>query len=251
MNIIILFYKAKSKLLRFLGFTPVFSLDGEDSILNKYFCNFNKGNYIDIGSNEPVKNSNTFAFYLKNWSGICVDPIPYLKRKYKFYRPRDLFINSGISGNSKNSNNELNYYFYKDYPDCSTFDPQRVIKLRKNYRREPTSVTGISILTVAKLLEISSNFFRNNENIHLLNLDTEGFEYEICENFFLEKVFPWMICIEELGYTAENVTTSKIYELMKNNNYLLASRTFLTSIYIKKDKIPILPSPFLKELRYL
>ena len=106
MNIIILFYKAKSKLIRFLGFTPSFSLDGEDSILNKYFCNFHKGNFIDIGSNEPIKHSNTFSLYLRNWSGICIDPLPNLKRKYKFYRPKDFFINDWISGNLKNSKNQ-------------------------------------------------------------------------------------------------------------------------------------------------
>tara|TARA_B100001093_G_C26833485_1_gene1017230 strand:- start:335 stop:1096 length:762 start_codon:yes stop_codon:yes gene_type:complete len=249
MEIINLFYRALSKLIRIFGFSPLFSLDGEDAILKKYFCDFKKGNFIDIGSNEPIKHSNTFYFYLRNWNGICVDPLPYLKKKYNFYRSRDIFINSGISGNAKTNNDELTYYFYKKFPDCSTFDKKRVSKLKKNFNREPNSITKISIISVKKLLKVSNSLFKNDKDIHLLNIDTEGFEYEICQNFFLEHVFPWVICIEELGYTAENVTSSKIYNLMKNNDYFLASRTFLSSIYIKKDKLKNFPSPYLKELK--
>ena len=96
MSIIKLIYKFASKLFKFLGYRECFSADGEDSILDKYLLGFEKGNYIDIGSNQPIRGSNTFSFYLKNWKGICLDPLPNLKKKYRFYRPKDLFINSGF-----------------------------------------------------------------------------------------------------------------------------------------------------------
>ena len=59
-----------------------------------------------------------------------------------------------------------------------------------------------------------------------MNLDIEGMEYEICECFFGDKVFPWVICVEEIGYRAENIKSSNLYKLMENNNYFLASKTF-------------------------
>ncbi|GIS05976.1 MAG: hypothetical protein CM15mP109_07320 [Candidatus Dadabacteria bacterium] len=39
----------------------------------------------------------------------------------------------------------------------------------------------------------------NNSEIHLLNLDVEGFE-KILESFFLSKNFPWVVCVEDLGF---------------------------------------------------
>ena len=96
MKIISFFYKFLSRIYIKIGYNGTFSDDGEDSILYKYFLEFKKGNYIDIGANHPIIGSNTFFFYLKNWRGICIDPLPFLKKKYRFFRPFDLFINSGI-----------------------------------------------------------------------------------------------------------------------------------------------------------
>ena len=81
MQITNLFYKALSRFYKIFGYKASFSSDGEDSILDKYLLNFRKGNYIDIGSNHPILFSNTFLFYLKNWRGICLDPLPFLKKK--------------------------------------------------------------------------------------------------------------------------------------------------------------------------
>ena len=81
-----------------------------------------------------------------------------------------------------------------------------------------------------------------------MNIDTEGFEYEICKDFFLEKKYPWIICVEEIGYNVENIVSSNVYKLMKENDYVLGAKTFLSSIYFRNDKLSELPSPYLKEL---
>ena len=169
-----------------------------------------------------------------------------MEKKYKLFRPRDLFINSGIL--SKINKSKLKYYYYQDNPDCSTFDISRVDKLKRDFNRYPTLVNEISTISAKDLIKLSNKFFKNLNEIHLLNIDTEGFEYEICKDFFSENIFPWIICIEELGYNAENIVLSNVYKLMKKNNYFLSSRTFLSSIYVRSDILSKLPSPYLKEL---
>ena len=69
-----------------------FSGDGEDIIVRKYLSGIENGFYIDIGAHYPILGSNTFAFYLHGWSGLCIDPLPGLKRIYAFWRPRDKFL---------------------------------------------------------------------------------------------------------------------------------------------------------------
>lgn len=244
----IFFYKLLIKIFRIFGFHGYFSCDGEDQILEKYFFGIKKGNYIDIGSHHPVNLSNTFLFYLKGWSGICIDPIPLFKTHYKILRPKDLFLNAGIKPHNSNKDDEMNFYFYKKYPDCSTFDKERVDNLISRFDRIPTSINKVPLISVDNLINYYSKFNNINE-IHLLNIDTEGYELDICKDFFKLGIFPWIISIEELGYTADNVTNSKVHEVFEKENYLLASRTLLTSIYIKKEIFKKLSSPFLKDFQ--
>ena len=226
-----------------------FSNDGEDLILMKYLNKIKNGNYIDIGSHKPIKISNTFLFYLSGWKGICIDPLPFLKKKYRFFRRSDKFINSGVLTSKSDYQKEINFYYYKKYSDLSTFDPDRVEDLRKTYGREPSSIIPVSKITVFDLISISKDLFGHNNAIHLLSLDIEGFELDILNDFFSNKVYPWIICVEEIGQTAETLINGKIYKLMKSNGYILGSRTFLSSIYVSRSILSKLPSDYIKELK--
>jgi hypothetical protein len=62
----------------------------------KYLAKVKNGNYIDIAPHHLVRHSNTFLFYLLVWKGICANPLPSLKKKYRFIRWRDKFINAGV-----------------------------------------------------------------------------------------------------------------------------------------------------------
>ena len=87
----------------------------------------------------------------------------------------------------------------------------------------------------------------NKLEIHLLNLDVEGFEEKIIEDFFLKKIFPWVICVEDLGYLADELDKSMINSIMKKNGYVLGMKTFLSSVYIYVPIISKLKSQYVKE----
>jgi FkbM family methyltransferase len=234
---------------KIVGLPFNFSHDGEDFILLKYLSGIKNGNYIDIGSHQPVNGSNTFLFYLSGWSGICVDPLPNLKNKYRLIRGKDKFINAGLFGSRAKSRDEaLKFYYYKNNRDNSTFDPDMVKNLSEKYGREPSSIITVPKISVSEMLSIRKEFFKEDKEIHLLNLDTEGFEIDILEDLFLDSVYPWVVCVEEINLTAENIGNGDIYKLMKNNGYILGSKTFLSSIYILNNKLKNLPSDFIKTL---
>ena len=54
---------------------------GEDLVLDYLFnqINIDRPYYVGIGSNHPIKLSNTYFFYLKGSSGVFVDPNPIFK----------------------------------------------------------------------------------------------------------------------------------------------------------------------------
>ena len=64
----------------------------EDLYLMRCFGDRSEGFYIDIGSGHPVYDNISFAFYLKGWRGITVEPNPWLARLSRAVRPRDRHV---------------------------------------------------------------------------------------------------------------------------------------------------------------
>ena len=240
-------YKILKKLAYFFGFSSSFSSDGEDYALHKLLNGISEGKYIDIGSNHPIKHSNTFSFYLLGWSGVCIDPIPFLDKQYKIFRNGDVFINAGVIGKA-NNNAAMDFYYFKDYPDNSTFDVSRVEALRNEFNRHPTSITAIPIITFAEVWAKFNDKW-NGDEIHLLNLDTEGDELNILHSIFSLKVNPWVICVKDLGYSASTVMSGEIHQLLHQRGYILVSRTFMSSIYVREDITQNLLSPYIRDLK--
>src|SRR5207237_8597888 len=64
----------------------------EDLYLMRCFGERGGGFYIDIGSGHPVYDNVSFAFYLRGWSGITVEPNPWLAQLARAVRPRDRHV---------------------------------------------------------------------------------------------------------------------------------------------------------------
>lgn len=243
-SLIHLVYKLTRKCCSVFNISFSFSSDGEDYILSKIFHGIKNGKYIDIGANHPVLHSNTFLFYLSGWNGVCVDPIPSLIRKFKFYRSRDVFISAGLNANG--GNKTAPFYYYKNHPDNSTFDKNRVKILESLHQRRPSKILNLPMVSVSQILDKLA-LDANDPTVHFLNIDVEGMEIEILTSFFKCEILPWVVCVEDLGRLAQDIPKTSIHEIMIKNGYKLAMRTFLSSIYILKFKIDNLESPFTHE----
>ena len=64
----------------------------EDLYLMRCFGERADGFYIDIGSGHPVYDNVSFAFYLRGWRGITVEPNPWLAQLTRAVRPRDRHV---------------------------------------------------------------------------------------------------------------------------------------------------------------
>ena len=245
-----LFYKYLFKLLSILGVSGSFSADGEDYILIKYLSGLEDGLYIDIGSHKPIKHSVTYPLYMMGWHGLCVDPLPLLRKRYQKFRKNDVFLNVGVSNDSSLGDKQfLEFYYYKKHPDNSTFDRKQVDMLENIYDRTPSSINHVPVISVEKLLDIYKLRINADKTVHLLNLDVEGGELNILKNIFINKVFPWFICVEELGFVAEDLSKSAVNQLVSGNGYILVAKTFLSSIYMRRDVGKCLNSSFVKSLK--
>jgi len=161
-----------------------FSKDGEDLWISRFFPETD-GTYIDIGAGHPLKNNNTFLFYKKGWTGICVEPVSMFSILYRIVRPRDTYIKGVCSKLT-----EVVFFEYnpKEY---STVNEARHVELSKHgfAPRKVRVVKGYSVKNIVDKLDLNLPCF--------LSIDAEGSEVSILEQLLTMSFRPRVICAEQ------------------------------------------------------
>ncbi len=164
----------------------------EDIILSAFFAHLKKGFYVDVGANHPDTLSVTKYFYDQGWNGINIEPSPTLYKEITQQRPRDINLNIGAADKP----GELTLREYPEGDGLSTFS----VEAQKSYQ-EPTSEyhrnTGRFEDRVVDVKPLSQIFDEIKvETINFMNIDVEGFEYQVIKGNNWAKYRPQVICIE-------------------------------------------------------
>lgn len=164
----------------------------EDIILSGFFRDIKNGFYIDVGANHPVALSITKYFYDRGWHGINIEPNRRLYTELRQHRQRDINLNIGAA----NKAGELVLREYPGGDGLSTFSKETQAEYQKSdsvYRKntEKYKEHTIQVKTLAQICEE-----QNVEIIHFMNIDVEGFEYNVIEGNDWRRFRPQVICIE-------------------------------------------------------
>ena len=195
-----------------------FSKSGDDIQLMKLINQTHPGAYVDVGCWDPIKASNTYYFYLRNWKGICIDPNPELKNLYKQFRPNDVFINSGI-GKSKTY---LDYYMFEE-SSMNSFSSDFVIKHKDTLKI--INKVNLPLYTLEEVLE------RNNISklrLDFFDIDTEGFDLDVLKTNNWNKFRPKIIVIES-DLSIEEDIHSEITNYLKEHDYRLLGKSIISN----------------------
>lgn len=156
----------------------------EDIILEAMVRPVNQGVYVDIGANDPNKDSVTKRFYLNGWSGINIEPNKLLWERLEFDRPRDVNLCIGIA----EKNGKLKFREYIEGNGLSTFS--------EDMKNENTDVGTYKDYEVA--VKSLATVFKENaiSTINFMKIDVEGFEWEVIQGNDWKKYRPEVLCIE-------------------------------------------------------
>ena len=195
-----------------------FSKSGDDIQLMKLINQTQPGAYVDIGCWDPIKASNTYYFYLRNWKGICIDPNPVLKNLYKQFRPKDIFINSGIGS----SNTYLDYYMFEE-SSMNSFSSDFVLKHKDTLKI--INKVNMPLYTLEEVLE------RNDISkwrLDFFDIDAEGFDLEVLKTNNWNKFRPKIIVIES-DLSIEEDTHSEITIYLQEHDYRLLGKSIISN----------------------
>lgn len=206
-------------------------------ILERNFKIKSDFSFIQIGANDGVSFDFLYDFVVKrNSSGIVVEPIKEyfdeLVINYKNF-PKIIKINKAIHP----SENEVNIYRISPkamdkYPEwvkgIASFDATHHIKLNiesKDIIEEKVSSDSLMII-------INNNIHK--KNIDYLQIDTEGFDYEILKMINFKVLKPSMIKFESVNLPPKDKDGSHL--LLKEKGYYLFNE-FGDTIGINLHKI--------------
>jgi len=215
--ILIKSYKSSLKTNKF------YSQFGEDTILEKYLQE-SKGFYLDIGSGDPVRGSNTFFLYKKGWSGILIDPLSRNIFSSKIIRRKDKIIRGLVGATNKS------YLFYEMYPyEYSTTNNEVVKDLINNGRAKLVKKVQLNTFSISEL-----NLNINLDQPSLLSVDCEGFDLEVLKTIDLKTIEFRIICVEDFDYNLA-YKSSAINQYLNENGYEIVDRAGPSSIYVKSS----------------
>tara|TARA_Y100000389_G_scaffold187683_1_gene209383 strand:- start:4432 stop:5124 length:693 start_codon:yes stop_codon:yes gene_type:complete len=199
-----------------------YAISNVDLIIDRIFSKINKGIYIDVGCNHPIKYNNTYLLYKRGWNGINIDSDAKSIKAFNQLRKDDFNVRTVISNSSK----KIDYYFYHERSALNTVDK----KLAKTRKIKPKKIIKLPALSLDEVIKKSPY---RNKKINLLTIDIENHEYEALKKFQFKKYKIDMIVTECLNIgkkkletqnqTLKFILNSKIYKLLKKNNYELVN----------------------------
>jgi len=210
-----------------------YSFNAVDLIIDYIFKNKNNGFYLDVGSQHPISNNNTYLLFKRGWSGINIDLDKKNIDLFNTARPNDINLNLAISSNVA----EKKLYFYHDKSPINTLD-----KVVSDF--QTATVKEIKRIKTTTL-DIALQNLKFNNKIDYMNLDVEGHEMDIFKAFDLSVYKPSIIYVEFLDLDMkylefknndlQRIVNSDLYKHLLNNKYHFVNWLHGDLIFVHRD----------------
>lgn len=197
----------------------------EDMHLLRAFPGRDRGFYIDIGAGHPVYDNVSFAFYLRGWSGITVEPNPWLAELSGAVRPRDIRVQTLVGSQP----GEATYYLVEDFHGLSTTVEGNARAALAEYGKAAKAMP-VPVTTLAELCER-----HGAREIDFLKIDVEGAEKQVLSGNDWTRFRPKVVTLEAL----EPVTMRPAWEawepMLLDSGYRFAFFDTLNRYYVAQE----------------
>ncbi len=202
-----------------------FSQEGEDIFLIDFFKDQLNGFYIDVGAFHPYRINNTYLLYKKGFRGINIDISATSIDFFNFARPDDVNLNIGASDKFEDKIffSKKNLSFHNTLSKSLAESDIQTEPFKKKY-----SISCKPLDYIIKKTKFS------NKTIDFLNIDAEGYDYQVLLGLNLKRYNPKVICIEIsplVDMKNEQYKNTKIYKHLLKHGYKLSWKGYNSFIF--------------------
>lgn len=179
----------------------IFGPEVEQRLVQEFF-GARAGVFVDVGANDPVKDSQTWHLEQRGWTGVLIEPLPQCASRLRQQR-RAIVVEAACTCPER-AGQTARLQVAGPY---STLEPQ--------LRVADCSSCGEVEVRLTTLDEILQS--NGIEAIDLLSLDVEGHELEVLRGFSLERYRPRLVLIEDhaLDFSRHRALTARGYRLVR------------------------------------
>ncbi|AUW56875.1 hypothetical protein C1T17_01095 [Sphingobium sp. SCG-1] len=179
----------------------------EDVRLWRAFFDVERGRYLDIGSQDPVLDSVSLAFYQLGWRGVHVDASPTYTEAMRKARPDETVIAAAVSTTS----GSLHFWSIED-TGLSTGCAD--IAERHAQAGWPCHEIIVPTITLADIFEQMGT-----DPVHWMKIDVEGMESDVLASWGAHPARPEVLVIEATAPLTQDRTDSKWHDLVTSRGY--------------------------------
>lgn len=197
-----------------------YSQFGED-LVARDILGLERGFYVDVGCNDPIRWSNTYLFYLHGWSGILLDGNQQLVDQCRHKRPADTAV-CCLLGESEG---EGEIAIYDDHALSSavcTHNTGRRNKARLIEHRK------VSIRSLTSVLDEHAA----PSQIAFLSIDVEGMDLMVLKGIDFNRYHPQLIAIEDAAFDPLRPHSGEIVTFLVNRGYRLYAHVYPTLFFL-------------------
>ena len=156
----------------------------EDVLLWRVFKDVKDGFYIDVGAQDPIIDSVSFALYERGWRGVHVEPVPMYAEKLRASRPDEEVVQAAIACQE----GELSFFEV-----AGTGLSTGKGAVAKRHRDGGLDVHELHVRSV-RLSTLLDQYL--DKDIHWLKIDVEEMEKDVITSWSPSPVRPWIVIIE-------------------------------------------------------
>lgn len=196
----------------------IFTPEHEMPMVREFFRDTPRGFFVEVGANDPQKDSQSWHLEQQGWTGILIEPVPELAAELKRVRKAQVF--EVACSSPEQAGKVLRLHVAGPF---SSFDPNLAVT---GMRAERTVDVKVCTLD-AVLVEGGAT-----APLDLLSVDVEGHELEVLRGFDFARWKPRLILLED------HVSGLDKHRFMRRAGYTLMRRTGLNGWYVPREAAP-------------
>ena len=211
-----------------------YSQDKQDQFLHEnVFKGFRNGVFVDVGAHDGKSLNNTLFFeQALGWTGLNVEPLPYVYEQLKINRPNCVNINVAVDNNegfaefySNDGAVEMLSGLVRHYHD----------RHKTRLGHELDAYGGLSNVTQVRTRPLSAILEENKlDHVHYLSIDVEGAELAVLQSIDFSKVF-----IDCIGFECNyEDRLPDILGLLTQKGYTRITREECIDVFVIHERSP-------------